>query len=95
MSRGASKREVVFLFSPLSVGSPLKTQRRLTIIIPSILLPKASLAGNFYPAFSQVKSPYSPGLMETKKSHPGEREGRKNSGEEGGKELTPCRHAAV
>lgn len=58
--------------SRLSAGSPLKTQQHLAIIILSLLLPEASLVGNFYPTCSQVESPYSLGLMETTRSHPEE-----------------------
>lgn len=56
-------------FSSLSVGSPLKTQQHFMIVFPSLLLPKTSFAANFFPSFSQVKSPYSLGLMATKKTH--------------------------
>lgn len=85
--KGCEEVGACLSFSPLSVGSPLKTQRHLAIIILSLLLPKASLVGNFYPTFSQVKSTYSPGLMATRKSHPREWEKKKQIGTEGGKEL--------
>ena len=38
------------------------------IIILSLLLPEASLVGNFYPTVSQVESLHSPGMMATKDS---------------------------
>lgn len=59
MSRGVRRGgRASFLFFPLrlSVGSPLKTQQHLAIIILSLLLlPEVSLAGNFCPTFFSSK----------------------------------------
>lgn len=54
---GGEGGRLFFFFPPrLSVGSPLKTQQHLAIIILSLLLlPEVSLAGNFCPTFFSSK----------------------------------------
>lgn len=70
--KGCEKESLFFS----SLRRPLKTQQHLIIIILPLLLPKASLAGNLYPTFAQVMSPYSGGLMAKKEEILSRREGK-------------------
>lgn len=88
--QGGVRKRVCLSFSPLSTGSPLKTQQHATIIILSLLLlPKASLAVNFYLFSSKVaRFPRSDGTDEVSSERGREKQ---QLGKEGGKELERSR----